>query len=311
MNQTGFSQITLVAGVTIILAALGGGTLYFRNFSGSEMPAPAIEKLAAKESEEKSPAPLPTPAKKETAPLQKPAALPKPSQTPHSTNQSEQARDPWRDPISPAPTTLALPILIKDIKADDELISPYGVIRHSRDGGIGHGGIDFPLERGSPIYAVANGTIIKNNLEDVGGGNTVDILILQSEFPGEGWIFKYEHIALGPGLTVGNAVQKGQKIGVNALTERGNNHVGLEYHFKSFTIARNKSCWVDRLEPAARQQLESEFNRIKMTPAFIQSWQTANEEGYYQYRGLLDEAKYPSGPQLCYPLGTDARMSVN
>lgn len=227
---------------------------------------------------------------------------------PYHEGKTKKTGDLWRNPTSAAPTNLFLPILVQDINVTEELLSPYGIIRKSGDGGIGHGGIDFPLERGSPIYAVADGTIIKNNVEDSGGGKTVDVLIVPGEFRGEGWIFKYDHVALEPGLIVGSRVQKGQKIGMNAFTQRGNNHIGLEYHINNFTIAREKICWVDFLEPSARQQLENKFNQIKNTQAFLRSWQTANEEGYYQYKGLLDIGKYPSGPQLCYTLGTDARI---
>lgn len=223
-------------------------------------------------------------------------------------SKTQQARDPWHDPLLPAPTNLALPIVVEDIDIIHELLSPYGIIRKSGDGGIGHGGIDFPLVSGSPIYAVLDGTIIKNDLEDSGGGKTVDVLILPGEFSGEGWIFKYEHIALEPLLAIGSSVRKGQKIGTNAFSERGNNHIGLEYHIRNFTIAREKICWVDRLEPIARQQLKNKFNQLKKTSAFLQSWQTAHAEGYYQYKGLLDEIKYPNGPELCYQLGTDARI---
>ncbi len=242
----------------------------------------------------------------ENAPEQQPSVtMPKP------TIQSTQTKDLWSDPLPLAPVNLALPIIVDDVDVTNILLSPYGIIRKSGDGGIGHGGIDFPLVRGSPIYAVANGTIIKNNVEDSGGGKTVDVLIVPGEFQGEGWIFKYEHIALEPGLAVGNAVRKGQKIGINAFEQRGNNHIGLEYHVKNFTIARAKICWVDLLGQTARQQLEDKFNQIKKTQTFLESWQTANEEGYYQYKGLLDKTKYPDGPRLCYRLGTDARILIN
>lgn len=241
-------------------------------------------------------------------------ALLVPNQTHSDVGKSQTVRDPWKDPIPAAPVNLALPIAVQDIDIATTLLSPYGIIRHSRDRGIGHGGIDFPLKRGSPIYAAANGVIIKNTLEESEGsgqGRTVDVLIGPGETQSEGWIFKYEHINLEPGLAVGNVVQKGQKIGTNAFEQRGNNHIGLEYHIKNFTIARQKICWIDRLEPTARQQLEGEFDRIKNNSAFIQSWQMANEEGYYQYRGLLDATKYPDGPQLCYVLGLDSRIPVS
>ena len=35
---------------------------------------------------------------------------------------------------------------------------------------------------------------------------------------------------------------------------------------------------------------------------------TVVEEGRFAYRGLLDEAEFPDGPQLCYPPGTDVRV---
>lgn len=305
-SEKGFSLWIMIIAVAVV-AVLGGGTYVV--VREAEASAAEMAKLKVKKTPKATAAPK---VMKKTVPLKKPFVLPKPSPAPRSTtHQTGRARDPWRDPIPPAPTNLRLPMSIQDIQESDGVISPYGIIRHSRDGGIGHGGIDFPLKSGSPMYAVANGTIIKNSLEDAGGGNTVDILMLPSEFPGEGWIFTYEHMTVEPWLAVGSMVEQGQKIGVNALLGRGNNHVGLEYKFKNFAMAREKRCWVDRLEPTARQQLESAFNRIKKTPAFIQSWQTANEAGYYQYKGFLDETTYPTGPQLCYPLGTDARISIN
>lgn len=193
----------------------------------------------------------------------------------------------------------------------EELLSPFGVIRHSRDSSIGHSGIDFPLKRGGAIYAAADGSIIKHQVEDPGGGKTVDILIRPGARSGEGWVFKYEHINLYPGLEVGSQVTRSQKIGVNGFEKRGNNHLGLEYHFNNFSFSRDPACFVDYLEPEAKLELENAFNAIKNTPTFIASWRTANEEGRYQYRDLLDAAKYPNGPQLCYPPGTDARESSN
>lgn len=240
---------------------------------------------------------------------QKPTPLPSTGKI-SSANMPPPAKDPWQDTIPQVPINLALPLVVADIEETETVLSPYGIIRKSGDGGIGHGGIDFPLRKNSPLYAVVAGTIIKNNLEDPGGGRTVDILIMPGKFQGDGWIFKYDHINLTPGLKVGDNVEKGQQIGTNAFVERGNNHIGLEYQIKNFTIAREKICWVDYLESDAKQQLKDAFDRIKKTPAFLQFWHTANEEGRYQYRGLLDETTYPNGPQLCYSLGTDARIPI-
>ncbi|MDO8408287.1 MAG: peptidoglycan DD-metalloendopeptidase family protein [bacterium] len=302
MNQGGYSGIFVGIIVAIVVA-----TIWAVAVSPSTTVPPEITSEKVEVSPDSLPS-LPISSKPEKKP--EPTIQPTPNQAQEYVPQPSQPRDSWRDPLPPAPTNLALPIIVEDIDTIQGLLSPYGIIRKSGDGGIGHGGIDFPLIYRSPIYAVASGTIIKNNVEDSGGGKTVDVLIVPGEFQGEGWIFTYDHLALEPGLAVGSTVQKGQKIGINAFEQRGNNHIGLEYHVESFSIARTKICWVDLLEPTARQQLEDEFNKIKNTQTFLESWQTANAESYYQYKGLLDNTKYPDGPQLCYPLGTDARIPM-
>ncbi len=301
MNQKGFAPLIIIVIATLVISAGVGGFFVFRE---KKMSSSENEKTILQQSPSPSLPPLSQPIAKPTIQL-----TPNPKQ--EYEVQTRQYRDSWKAPLPPAPVNLALPIIVEDIDMINGLLSPYGIIRKSGDGGIGHGGIDFPLVNGSSIYAVANGTIIKNYVEDVGGGKTVDVLIVPGEFQGEGWVFKYDHIALEPGLAVGSNVQKGQKIGINAFEQRGNNHMGIEYHVENFTIARTKICWVDLLESTARQQLADKFNQIKNTQTFLESWQTANAENYYQYKGLLDKTKYPDGPQLCYPLGTDARIPMN
>ena len=319
MNQKRFASLIIIVIATLVIGAGIGGFLLLPE---KKIPSYENEKTVQQEVSFIEPTPLRAepvgpsslPASSESGVKPKPTIPLTPNQNHQNQDyevQTRQPRDPWKDPLPPVPANLALPFTPKDIRKTDGLISPYGLVRHSRDTGVGHGGIDFPLEFGSSIYAVVDGTIIKNEKEDNGGGNTVDVLILPNKFLGEGWIFKYEHITLEPELMIENRVQKGQKIGINALKQGDNNHIGLEYHIKNFTIARTKICWVDLLEPTVRQQLEDEFNQTKKTQAFLESWQTANEEGYYQYKGLLDKTKYPDGPQLCYILGTDARISVN
>lgn len=319
-SHKGFAPIIIV----VIIAAMitGGGVLYYQirkqTFQTQSQrfyqPQTKVEVKEVKTETALEETPKEKPKKESVAKQEikpEPATLPSSSKINSSAKMPPPAEDPWNDPIVSAPINLVLPLAVADIEEAETVLSPYGIIRKSGDGGIGHGGIDFPLRKNGPLYAVASGTIIKNNLEDPGGGKTVDILIMPGKFQGDGWIFKYDHVNITPGLKVGDYVEKGQQIGTNAFVERGNNHIGLEYQIKNFTIAREKICWVDRLKPIAKQQLENKFNQIKKTPAFIQYWQTANEEGYYQYKSLLDEIKYPNGPQLCYPLGTDARIPVS
>ncbi|QQG39661.1 MAG: peptidoglycan DD-metalloendopeptidase family protein [Candidatus Aenigmatarchaeota archaeon] len=203
------------------------------------------------------------------------------------------------------PTGLALPFDVEDLHAG-EMISPFGVIRGSKDGGIGHGGIDFTIHKGDPIYAVADGEIIYNEKEDGQGGTVVDILIAPVA-DGEGWIFKYEHIELLGELDVGSSVKKGEKIGESAIMF-GNNHLGLEYAFNDYAFYKDAACWVSLVEPGAQRALEDKFEELRADPAFVKLWETSESEGYYEYKGLLDEAEYPNGPRLCYELGTDARV---
>ena len=77
----------------------------------------------------------------------------------------------------------------------NEFISPFGIIRHSRDSGHGHGGIDIPLNENAPIFAVAEGTILSaEESSDGAGGFDVKLLITGSG--GEGWGYIYEHVTV-------------------------------------------------------------------------------------------------------------------
>ena len=216
-----------------------------------------------------------------------------------------------RQTETPDPTNLALPVDAEDIDLKNSLVSPYGIIRHSKDMVHGHGGIDLPLAIGDSIYAVDDGTIITNELvTDKRGGYIVDLFIAPGVRDGEGWIFKYEHVTLEPGLDVSSEVKKGQLIAKSSILF-GNNHVGLEYVFNNFKFSSDKICWVDQLEPTAKNILEEKFDQIKVTPEFIGGWETVNEEGYYSHRALLDTEQFPDGPQLCYTLGLDPRVTLN
>ncbi len=72
----------------------------------------------------------------------------------------------------------------------------------------------------------------------------------------------------------------------------------------------NHTCWPDQLEDEGRNALQSKFEELRQTSQFIDQWNTANEEGQYPYRELLNPASYPDGPQMCYPKDTDARTPV-
>ena len=174
---------------------------------------------------------------------------------------SVESLDPPRD--------LFLPFRTEDVGGGNEFISPFGIIGHSRDTGHGHGGIDIPLNRNAPLYAVADGAILSvEESSDGAGGFDVKLLIRGSA--GEGWGFLYEHIQLEPGIDVGSTVNKGQLIARNGLTtDRRNNHLQLTYMFNDYEFYRDQRCWVDHLESSSKKTLLDYFDSIKTTEKFI------------------------------------------
>lgn len=211
-----------------------------------------------------------------------------------------------------APLNLALPFDVEDAGGGNEFFTPFGLIRHERDKGYGHAGIDIPLSRDDEIYAVSDGKIVANYPATDGGegnnfeGNNVVLLITEGYRQGEGWGFLYEHIDLISGINVGSVVSKGQLIGASALAN-GNNHLGLVYYFNNFKYVKDPRCWIEHLNSEDKQRLLAKWEEIQVSSKFIQSWNSTFEDGAYPYRALLDETNYPNGPQLCYEYGLNVR----
>ena len=278
-------------------------------------PTPTLIPLTA-------PVPIPSPT---SAPDPGPMATPTPTPAPSHIPDPTPPLDPTLSPSltserddrssqvdhSDPPKDLSLPFNMEDVGGSNEFISPFGLIRHSRDEGHGHGGIDIPLNESAPIYAVADGTILSAEKSRDGAGG-FDIKLLFSGTGGEGWGFLYEHVMLLPGITAGITVAKGQLIARNSLaTDRRNNHLQLSYMFNDYTFFRDQRCWVNFLDPVARKSLLAYFDSIKTTEQFIERWGTASEEGMNAYKELLNKEMYPQGPQLCYPLGLDVRAPAD
>ena len=271
---------------------------------------------------EATPTPTHTPTSTPTpGPIATPTRTPTPSHTPDPTptlqlNLSPSptlGRDDHSSQVEPSDPTsdLSLPFNIEDVGGSNEFISPFGIIRHSRDEGHGHGGIDIPLNENAPVYAVADGTILSAEKSSDGAGG-FDIKLLISGSGGEGWGFLYEHMMLVSGITAGSTVTKGQLIARNGLTtDRRNNHLQLSYMFNDYTFFRDQRCWVNYLDPISRKSLLAYFDSIKTTEKFIGQWETASEEGIKAYKELLNKERYPAGPQLCYPLGLDVRVPID
>jgi len=223
-----------------------------------------------------------------------------------------QTQQPHSLPVSDnsPPTDLALPFAIEDFAGKgQDFASPFGIIRKAADQGIGHGGLDIPLVKGDEIFAPGSGEILSVEFApDRRGGDDVVVLLKQSSFTGEGWIFIFEHITLNQDLGVGSKVKRGEQIGVSAIVTRSNNHMQLTYAFNNYLYYRDSRCWVDHLESVDRQAFGAVFESGKAELAL--GWSTASEEGFYPYKGLLDPEKYPDGPRPCYPMGTDARIPL-
>ena len=271
--------------------------------------------------------PTPTPQPTETprviptathlpSPSPTPGSVPAPTAVPTPTAQATPSTDAQSvdkhvsiGPQDP-PRELFLPFRTEDVGGGNEFISPFGIIRHSRDAGHGHGGIDFPLNEDAPVYAVADGTILSaEESSDGAGGFDVKLLILGSG--GEGWGFLYEHIELESGISVGSTVTRGQLIGRNGLTTvHRNNHLQFTYMFDDYRFFRDQRCWVDHLDSSSQTTLLDYFDSIKNTETFLAQWRNAGEEGMYAYRELLNRERFPEGPQLCYSLGLDVRVSA-
>ena len=206
------------------------------------------------------------------------------------------------------PEGLFLPFKVGDVGGGSEFISPFGIIRHSRDSGHGHSGIDVPLNQIASVYAVADGIILSAERSSDGAGG-FDVKLLISGSNGEGWGFLYEHVVFESGITVGNTVSKGQLIARNGLTtERRNNHFQLSYMFNDYIFFRDHTCWVGHLDPPSLTSLLDYFDSVKTTEKFVAQWETAREEEFKAYKELLNRERFPQGPQLCYPLGLDVRV---
>ncbi len=202
-----------------------------------------------------------------------------------------------------------MPVRVDDINLRG-IINPFGVVRSSLDSSVvGHPGIDIPLSPGSPLFAVADGTIVSvTPKNDAQGGSAVIIVIAADQTAGSGWIFLYEHVVLLGGLGMNSAVTRGQQIATTSATLGFTNHLELNHAFNDFEFFEDQTCWVDQLDGASRSDFVNRFNtQLRTDQRFIDGWTTVTFEGRLPFRGLLDSSTYPSGAQLCYQIGTDVR----
>ncbi len=206
------------------------------------------------------------------------------------------------------PAGLYLPFNISDINEQQGVVNPLGVVRFSQDQPeYGHSGIDIPLNQGAPITAVSSGTIvaIKSSGDQWGGQDIVQLLTPTS--PGEGWAYLYEHVIPSPSLKVGDEVKTGDIIATKAAPPSFTAHFQLSYVFNNYEFNQGMECWVELLKPTSKEQLLTWWEKYSSTTTFTESWRLNTEESKAPFRNLLDKNKFPEGPKLCYPPGTDVR----
>jgi murein DD-endopeptidase MepM/ murein hydrolase activator NlpD len=105
-----------------------------------------------------------------------------------------------------------------------------GSIRSNRFYGGLHGGMDIPAPDGTPLLAVADGTVI--HLSE-GGGNIGGLSLILQHAPkdtGLGvWIYtEYKHIRELPDFAIGTRVRRGQRIAETGNTGTTSGHFGDE-----------------------------------------------------------------------------------
>lgn len=211
---------------------------------------------------------------------------------------------------SDIPNNLSLPFKIDDLSISSAILNPLGIIRHDRDSGHGHGGIDFPLTSGSQVIAVADGEIVEISKVSSLSGDEKLVTLLESTSRGEGWVFIYEHILINDALKKGDKVRRSEVLGTHMLDSR-TSHYQLSHAFNNLEFYDSGQCWPELLISDDQKALNSFWEIYRKSDHALGVWESVIEDGNYAYLALLDKGNYPDGMQLCYPVNTDARVPAN
>ena len=236
-----------------------------------------------------------------------------PRPTPRPEVEAQKTSAPKQKSEPGPPANLGIPFDPSDLVIPRGFLSPYGVVRKPNDRPeLGHSGIDVPLVEGASILAVADGTVISiYPAQPKFPGQIILLLIQDGEREGEGWVFLVEHVVIDSTTRVGDSVKQGDILGTSAIpTARGNSHMQLSYYFNSFEFSREHTCWIDSMEDSTRSILLESVEPLLTSIDLIESWKTATDDGQLPLKGLLESPDYPPTPQLCYPQGTDVRISA-
>ena len=140
--------------------------------------------------------------------------------TPPTTPTTTQTTTPASSPATTATLPTVFPVLGPCWFTD--------TWKAPRSGGRQHEGVDIIAKSGTPIYAVANGTITRVFLDRPGslGGNAVRLTAA------DGTYFHYAHLsAFAEGAALGATVVAGQVIGyIGSTGSSSSPHLHFEYH---------------------------------------------------------------------------------
>lgn len=111
------------------------------------------------------------------------------------------------------------------VPADVELGSPFGM----RDGSM-HNGQDLPAERGTPIYAFADGVVI--DAKDTGVNGFGGWVVMKHDFDGEEYTTVYGHMEPGQvHVATGDQVKAGEHIAdMGSAGQSSGPHLHFEVH---------------------------------------------------------------------------------
>lgn len=152
-------------------------------------------------------------------------------------------------------------VYIKPINVETEVISPFGEPRN----GYTHQGIDLRLPIGTPIYAVADATVIKAAPDskgvNAGGGH---IIMLDHGNGIQTWYMHLDAYA----VKLGDKITKGQVIGFSGNSgESTTPHLHFEYRVNQVPI--DPSFILNQVQSLDGSFLQAEQEQISLNEPFI------------------------------------------
>ncbi len=170
-----------------------------------------------------------------------------------------------------------------------------------------HGGYDIPAAEGTPLLAIADGTVVhKHPGASIGGL----VLVLQHA-PGDTglpvWTYtEYKHLRELPDLEIGQRVTRGQQIALSGKTGTQGGHYGAEgfahLHLTAFFSPVGEFKITRMLIPAQGQWLDplALFKRPPLDSQTLSALPAAQKQVSIPYK-TNDGRMVPEGTRLVWP----------